>query len=206
MSNMISVVIGNNMGRSTSIIDSSTTIRKALENNDIDYSLGMTSLDGSTLRAGDLDKTFEDFGITEKCYLLQTVKADNAATVKVFGGACVIESQYAPEEWGKVAKFRPKALSLYDTDDPKTEIFRVAVGTGKGSLSKYGATFGSAVTQDGNATITMDIPAGVDGKAWVLDTLGVSILNLNKVESKLVDAYNEVEEEQEAIASYVQIL
>ena len=67
MSNMISVCVGNNLGRTTTIVDSANTLRQVLESNNIDYSLGMTSLDGSTLRAGDLDKTFEDFGITEKC-------------------------------------------------------------------------------------------------------------------------------------------
>lgn len=205
MSNMISVCVGNNLGRTTTIVDSANTLRQVLESNNIDYSLGMTSLDGSTLRAGDLDKTFEDFGITEKCYLLQTVKADNAANVKVFAGVCVIESQFSPEEWNKVSKFRPKALSLYDPET-KDEIFRVAMGSGKGSLSKYGATFGSAVTQEGNATITLDVPAGVDSKEWALDAIGVSILNLNKVEDQFVDAYNAVSDEQAAIANCISIL
>ena len=35
-------------------------------------------LDGSSLNPGDLDKTFQQFGITEKCFLLNVVKADNA--------------------------------------------------------------------------------------------------------------------------------
>ena len=35
--------------------------------------------DSLTLSPGDLDKTFADFGIAEKCYLLNVVKADNAA-------------------------------------------------------------------------------------------------------------------------------
>ena len=32
----------------------------------------------STLKPGDLDKTFAEFGIKEKCFLMQIVKADNA--------------------------------------------------------------------------------------------------------------------------------
>jgi hypothetical protein len=39
----------------------------------------MMNLDGSPLHPGDLDKTFADFGIAEKCYLLNVVKADNVA-------------------------------------------------------------------------------------------------------------------------------
>lgn len=75
---MIRVTVGNNINRDTVIIDEHTTLRAALENNNIDYTKGMTSLDGSTLKPGDLDKTFADFNVTERCYLLNVVKADNA--------------------------------------------------------------------------------------------------------------------------------
>jgi hypothetical protein len=36
------------------------------------------NLDGAPLQPGDLDKTFAQFGITDKCFLLNVVKADNA--------------------------------------------------------------------------------------------------------------------------------
>lgn len=75
---MIKVTIGNNVKRESVIIDENTTLRKALEDNGIDYTTGIMHLDGSSLNPGDLDKTFADFGITEKCYLLNVVKADNA--------------------------------------------------------------------------------------------------------------------------------
>ena len=78
---MIKVTIGNNVKRTTEILDATTTLREALEMADIDYTRGMMNLDGSTLNPGDLDKTFADFGITEKCYLLNVVKADNANNV-----------------------------------------------------------------------------------------------------------------------------
>ena len=75
---MIQGVLGNNLKRETVLVDENSTLRQALEQSEIDYSTGMMHLDGSTLRAGDLDKTFKDIGITEKCYLLNVVKADNA--------------------------------------------------------------------------------------------------------------------------------
>lgn len=75
---MIKVTIGNNVKRESIIIDENTTLRKALEDNGIDYTTGIMHLDGSSLNPGALDKTFADFGITEKCYLLNVVKADNA--------------------------------------------------------------------------------------------------------------------------------
>ena len=75
---MIKVTIGNNVKREPYIIPATTTLRAALEQAQIDYTRGTMHLDGSTLQPGDLDKTFADFGVTEKCYLLNVVKADNA--------------------------------------------------------------------------------------------------------------------------------
>ena len=76
---MIKVTIGNNVKRSSEILDENTTLREALENAGIDYTIGMMNLDGSTLEPGDLDRTFADFNIKDKCYLLNVIKADNAA-------------------------------------------------------------------------------------------------------------------------------
>jgi len=78
---MIKVTMGNNVKRTSEILDENTTLREALENAEIDYTRGIMNLDGSTLSPGDLDKTFADFGIKEKCYLLNVVKADNANEV-----------------------------------------------------------------------------------------------------------------------------
>ena len=75
---MIKVTVGNNLKRESVIIDENTTLRTALENAEIDYTTGTIHLDSAPLMAGELDKTFADFGIREKCYLLNVVKADNA--------------------------------------------------------------------------------------------------------------------------------
>lgn len=75
---MIKVTVGNNVKRESVIVESSATLRSVLENAGIDYTRGVMHLDGSSLQAGDLDKTFANFGITEKCFLLNVVKADNA--------------------------------------------------------------------------------------------------------------------------------
>ena len=75
---MIKVTVGSNFSRNTVIVDSDTTLRQVLEDNGVDYTRGMTNLDGAMLGVGDLDKTFEDFGITERCYLLNVIKQDNA--------------------------------------------------------------------------------------------------------------------------------
>lgn len=75
---MLKVVVGNNVQRKSTIVDSSTTLRQVLDAAQIDYTRGAMHLDGAPLQPGDLDKTFAQFGITEQCYLLNVVKTDNA--------------------------------------------------------------------------------------------------------------------------------
>lgn len=73
---MVKITVGNNVQRSTVIVPSTQTLRKTLEDAGVDYTKGMTTLDGSTLGAGELDKSFGDMGIKEKAFLLNVVKAD----------------------------------------------------------------------------------------------------------------------------------
>lgn len=75
---IIPVVVGNNVKREEIPVDTSETLKSALESQGIDYTKGITNLDGSPLGPGDLNKTFDQFGVTAKCYLLNVVKADNA--------------------------------------------------------------------------------------------------------------------------------
>lgn len=76
---MVQVIVGNNVKRKTVVVSPETTLRTVLEENNIDYARGVMHLDGASLNPGDLDKSFATLGITEKCYLLNVVKADNAA-------------------------------------------------------------------------------------------------------------------------------
>lgn len=205
---MINVVVGNNMGRKSVIVDENTTLKKVLEENNIDYTVGMTSLDGATLGAGELNKTFADFGIAEKCYLLNVVKADNAAKIKIAGRACVVESSVGAEKIELLQKFRPAALSLFEGEGAcKTEIFKVGVGKGNGSINTYGASFGAGESADKKAVITMMIPEGVtDPKKWAEDAIGVSILKLNKVEEQYEAALAEVEAEQASVRENITVI
>lgn len=206
---MIKAIIGNNISRSQSIIDENTTLREALEQAGIDYAIGMTSLDGVTLKAGDLDKTFADFGIEDHCYLMNVVKADNAATIKVVGGVAVVESGAELETIKKVAKYRPEALSLFKgTGKDKEEVFRVAAAkAGTGSINQYGASYGTATNADGKATITILIPDGTtDAKKFVMEKVGPAILNLNKVEAQFEGAIDEIDAELAAIEGNIAIL
>ena len=77
---MIKVTIGTNTSRSSVIVDPNKTLREVLEDNGVDYSTGTLHLDGVTLTPGQLDKSFAELGITEKCFLINVVKGD--------GGKC----------------------------------------------------------------------------------------------------------------------
>lgn len=204
---MIKVVVGNNITRKSVIVDESLTLKSVLEENNVDYSRGMVSLDGSTLGPGELNKTFSDFGVTEQCYLLCTVKADNAASIKIAGAACVVESDAKLENIKLLEKFRPNALKLFEGEgDKKEEVFVVGSTKGTGSINAYGASFGAATTASGNATITIMVPEGTsDPKEWALDKIGVAILHLNKVEAQFAAAIEEVQKEQSDIKACITV-
>ena len=75
---MIKVTVGTNTKRVAVMVEPTDTLRSVLEEQEIDYSTGTLHLDGTTITPGQLDKSFTELGITEKCYLISVVKADGA--------------------------------------------------------------------------------------------------------------------------------
>lgn len=75
---MIKVVTGTNLNKQELIVSVDTTLMQAAEQAGLNVGQGGITLNGSMVSAADFGKTFADFGITDKCYLLQVVKADNA--------------------------------------------------------------------------------------------------------------------------------
>lgn len=75
---MVRVTVGTNTSRKNVIVDENTTLRKVLEDNQIDYSRANVNLDGASLNPGDMDKSFAALGITENCFLIASIKQDNA--------------------------------------------------------------------------------------------------------------------------------
>lgn len=70
---MINVVVGSsgNPGKRKSVIVGlNSTLRQVLEKAQIDYTKGIVSLDGVVLQSDDLNKTFLQHGIADRCYLL----------------------------------------------------------------------------------------------------------------------------------------
>lgn len=205
---MIKVFVGNNIDRTAVIVDETRTLRSVLEENHVDYAMHNPSLDGSTLRPGDLDKSFADLGVTTSCYLLTVVKADNSACIKVAGSACVIESEFGLEQIRTLEKYRPNALRLFEGEGSKKEaIFVVGTGRSTGSVSEYGVSFGTQESAAGKATVTFMIPEGTeDVRKFVEEAVGTAILNLNKVEGQFADALEEIGAELEAIRANITVM
>lgn len=202
---MIQVTIGSNISRKKVIIDENTIIKDALRDNDIDYTRGNTTLDGETLTAAQVNKSFADMGITSDCMLLNVVKADNAAKISVKAGVAFVESAMKLSDVKKLSKYAPKSLSLM-SNDGKSEVFKVGIAGGTGNVNAYGVSFGSGVTKEGNAVVTMTIPEGVeDAKKWVMDKVGSAILDLGKVEKQAEKAMESVDAELTAIESTITV-
>lgn len=205
---MINVTIGNNLKRSNIIVSENTTIRKALEDNGIDYTRGTTSLDGATLAAGQMDQTFAQMGVTEKCYLLNVVKADNAAVIKIAGGAAVVESAHSLEDLKKIEKYRPDALNLYEgTGSDRHVVFAVGSTGGNGVIGAFGAEFGETTNSEGKAVITLLMPEGTkDPVKWAEETIGTAIIKLNRVEAQYEGALADVANEQATVRESISVL
>lgn len=120
------------------------------------------------------------------------------ANVKVVRNVAFIESAASLKEIQNLAKHRPNALVL--RDESKRELYRIAVGTGEGSISKFGATFGSQADPEKKAAITVHIPDDVtDAKAYIAETYGAALLKINEIEKGFADAATEITAELKKI-------
>lgn len=75
---MIQVTVGNNTERVRKTVSPDATLRSVLDDAGIRYESAAVHLDGASLKPGDINKTFAQMGVTESCYLLAVIKADNA--------------------------------------------------------------------------------------------------------------------------------
>ena len=75
---MIQVKIVTATNRSTITCSADKTIRQVLDENNVNYGIAPVYMDGVALELGQMDKTFSEIGITEKCMLTAVVKTQNA--------------------------------------------------------------------------------------------------------------------------------
>ena len=73
---MIKVTYGTTTQKSEAVVSSSTIIRDFCDEHNIDYGTATPFLDGKSV--SDINKTFAECGVTEKCLLLSVTKSVNA--------------------------------------------------------------------------------------------------------------------------------
>lgn len=213
MAAIISVTVRNNVTSKTVTTPSTTSIRQIFEDNGVEYTSGVVSLDGASLPAGSMDKSLEELGITaDHCYLMVTVKADNAsdepAKIVIIGETVHVISSQKLEDIKLLEKYRPNALILTDGEgSDKREVFHVFTGgRDGGSIARNGIIFSTATTAEGFAVVTMTAPEGTDDvKSWAEGEIGVAILNLRKVEAQFASAIDDVKAEKAAVAATIVI-
>lgn len=203
---MIKVTIITNAGQNTIMASEAATIREILEENNVNYSVGVTSIDGCPMRTGDMDKTFEEMGIEDRCYLSCVVKADSAVSAMVAGNACVVTSSMKLEDLKTIKALRPKALTMYEGEGrDKEPVFAIALTErNAGNINQNGATFGPHTSKEGYATITVNFDADVkDPAAEVEAKMGLGLLRLQKLETTFAAVLEEIKAEKESIHGLV---
>ena len=75
---IVNVKIGTNLNRETISVTSDKTIRELLEQQGINHATTTIFLDGDTVKAGEMDKTLDDFNIADTCYIIASQKTENA--------------------------------------------------------------------------------------------------------------------------------
>jgi len=75
---IVNVKIGTNLNRETISVTSDKTIRELLEQQGINYATTTIFLDGDTIKAGEMDKSLDDFNIADTCYIIASQKTENA--------------------------------------------------------------------------------------------------------------------------------
>ena len=200
---MIKVTLLTNNGKEYPFANEDSTIREFLDQNHVNYGVGVTQLDGYSLKPGDMDKTFAQFGIGETCYISCVMKADNAAKVTVIGEAVVVTSDLKLEDIETAKKYRPEALKLFKD---KEQIFEIDTSDrSSGSINKYGATFSKTTDAEGHATITLQVDRTGDVAAEIQDKIGLALLNLKKIEEGFGAAIESINADKAAIAQLIEV-
>lgn len=75
---LVNVKVGTNLNRTSVSVSSEKTIRQILEENEINYATTTVFVDGVTVQLGDMDKSLEELGIGESCYIIAAQKTENA--------------------------------------------------------------------------------------------------------------------------------
>lgn len=200
---MIKVVVITAAGRKTDIFEETKSPKDILNYFDIDYTVATNSLDGVRLDVAGMNKSLRELGVGNECRLSSIVKIDNAAKVIVNGTAAVLTSDVKLEDWKRVQKLDPEALTLVDEETDEV-LFKVSVGQGPGSVNEYGVMFGNVTNPEGKATVTVLIDSEAENREeLVRETVGSAILDLNQLEKEMPEILKEIEAKEKEISEHI---
>lgn len=78
MPDMLKVIAGDTLNKKEYMHTPDTTLREILQKANVDYAKYEVRFDGSLLKPGDINKTLADLRATDGCFLLASIKDDNA--------------------------------------------------------------------------------------------------------------------------------
>lgn len=128
------------------------------------------------------------------------------AKVKKFGEAVVLTSGVKLEDFQKVGKYRPAALTLFGGEDGKEPLFSVGFSSRRGgSISEFGVEFGGA-SEDGYAQVTVAYAGPpTDVKKALADSIGPQVMMLNKIEAGIPAILEEIDAEIGTIMESIEL-
>lgn len=130
------------------------------------------------------------------------------ATIKIMNNVYSITSTLTPDVIAKVKKHRPDALALFaGTGKDRETTFLIDYSAGRtGSVTAVGIVFNAVSHTGGGVCYTETIPANVDDvKGYVAEKVGISILNLNKVETQVAEAMDSIDSEIAEISAAIEM-
>ena len=201
---MVNVKLVSNGTRKNVLVRETKTVREILDGENIRLNNASVNINGMTLGSpAELDKPLIEHTRDEDVIIGVFVNKDNAAQAVVMASACVIKSTLTPDEIKRIKKLRPEMLEMVDENGEP--VFAIDIDEEMpGSINKYGACFGSAVSEDGKATITMVIdPAAEDAIKLVEEQFGHALLMLDEMEHAIAEELPSLNEEERRIKAMI---
>ena len=127
---------------------------------------------------------------------------ENTAKIYIMGAAAVIVSGVKLEDWKLVEKYAPAALNI--VDEAGEPDYKVMTAGGPGSMNKYGVVWGSYLSVEGNATVTILLDDEVENKKEaVMDVVGSALLDVIEIEKEIPGIVEEIHENLKKVDSYI---
>ena len=130
---------------------------------------------------------------------------EEKANIVILGAAAMLVSGVKLEDWKLLEKYAPEVLKIVDEDGE--DLFRIMTVSGAGSVNKYGICWGTYVSDEGCATVTVLIDEDVeDKKAAVMDIMGSALMDLQEIEEEIPPVLTAIHEKLEKIEAHISVV